>query len=117
MKCSLNAALANIVKACNKEYGEDVLPHIHCHMLRHTFATRKTEDGMHPRKLSAWMGHKKTDITMECYTDVSVESLKEELERIMTPILTPNVTNFPVYRGNIIQLKPRCNALNPHFKG
>ncbi len=111
MKCSLNAALDNIVKACNKEHGEDVLPHIHCHMLRHTFATRKTEDGMHPKKLSAWMGHKKTDITMECYTDVSVESLKEELDRIeMTPILTPNVTNLPIHIGKIIQLKPRCNA-------
>lgn len=114
VKSSLNTALTNIVNACNKERGEDVLPHIHCHMLRHTFATRKTEDGMHPKKLSAWMGHKKTDITMECYTDVSVESLKEELDRLngieMTPILTPNVTNFPINNGNIIQLKSLYNA-------
>ena len=69
---------------------------------------------MHPKKLSAWMGHKKTDITMECYTDVSVESLKEELDRLngieMTPILTPNVTNFPINNGNIIQLKSLYNA-------
>lgn len=52
----------------NKKY--DIAPHIHNHMLRHTYATRCIESGMSAVVLSKKLGHKDISVTLNTYTSV-----------------------------------------------
>lgn len=55
------------------------IPHKGFHALRHTFATRALECGMDVKTLAELLGHKSTNITLNCY----VHSLSEHKTEVM----------------------------------
>ncbi|MBR2550381.1 MAG: tyrosine-type recombinase/integrase [Clostridiales bacterium] len=59
-----------------------VFPHIHSHMLRHTFATRMREAGADIKATADIMGHTEVDITLNTYTDTTAEFKKKEIALI-----------------------------------
>ena len=82
----LNHQLNVITQAINEdiqengnEYGVEVFPHIHNHMLRHTFATRMREAGADIKATSNILGHTRTSITLDIYTDASTEFKNREI--------------------------------------
>lgn len=54
-------------------------PHVHNHMLRHTFATRMREAGADIKATSEMMGHEGILITLKTYTDASREFKNREI--------------------------------------
>ncbi|MCR5060599.1 MAG: site-specific integrase [Saccharofermentans sp.] len=69
----LNTRLNHICEKIRKE-GHPDFPHISCHSLRHSFATRMNESGLvDVRAISAILGHKETDITINTYIDATEE--------------------------------------------
>ena len=81
----LNHRLKLICEAINKELHADeespvdVFPHVHNHMLRHTFATRMREAGADMKAVSAMMGHEGILLTLKTYTDASREFKNREI--------------------------------------
>ena len=92
---AINFVLKNIVTAYNRqelqlaEYEErnpELLPHIHCHMLRHTFSSNRNRNGGNPIVTRDMMGHKRIEQT-EDYTHSSVEDMKKDVRRLDTIVL------------------------------
>jgi len=80
----LNHRLTLISKAINEEIHESDpsapdFPHVHNHMLRHTFATRMREAGADIKATSEMMGHEGILITLKTYTDASREFKNREI--------------------------------------
>ena len=81
----LNHRLCEIRDAINKEIREgkimgiEEFPHVHNHMLRHTFATRMREAGADMKATSDMMGHEEIMITLKTYTDASSDFKKREI--------------------------------------
>ena len=81
----LNNRLTQICKAINREIHADKkttvneFPHVHNHMLRHTFATRMREAGADMKATSEMMGHEGILITLTTYTDASREFKNREI--------------------------------------
>lgn len=81
----LNHVLNSISDEINKELHEagnsdvKVFPHMHNHMLRHTFATRMREAGADMKAVSDMMGHEGILITLKTYTDASREFKSREI--------------------------------------
>lgn len=86
MPSAVNSVLYNIVNAYNKRVneceGEEKLPRISAHILRHTACTRMAEYGMDIKVLQYIMGHNSIDITMNVYNHVSAERNKEEMKKM-----------------------------------
>ena len=81
----LNHQLKNICEAINEKLKKEEnppieeFPHVHNHMLRHTFATRMREAGADMTAVSDMMGHEGILITLKTYTDASSEFKKREI--------------------------------------
>lgn len=81
----LNHKLSVICNAINEELRTDKsrtvndFPHVHNHMLRHTFATRMREAGADMKAVSDMMGHEGILITLKTYTDASREFKRREI--------------------------------------
>ena len=79
----LNHRLEEICEAINKSIRDDpsaeAFPHVHNHMLRHTFATRMREAGADMKATSEMMGHEGILITLTTYTDASREFKSREI--------------------------------------
>lgn len=82
----LNYRLKTIRKAINayiaksgNEYGIKEFPHVHNHMLRHTFATRMREAGTDIKATASILGHNDIAITLYTYTDASQEFKSREI--------------------------------------
>ena len=88
----INAALNNIVKACNtevlakweKEWDGNgdlpvTLPNLTCHWLRHTFATRCCEARMDPKAIQGILGHADYETTMDIYVESTEQMKKAEV--------------------------------------
>lgn len=83
----LNYKLLCISKAINEKlHKEDPeapdFPHVHNHMLRHTFATRMREAGADMKATSEMMGHEGILITLTTYTNASHEFKTRELSTL-----------------------------------
>ena len=83
----LNYKLLCISKAINEKlHKEDPeapdFPHVHNHMLRHTFATRMREAGADMKATSEMMGHEGILITLTTYTNASREFKTRELSTL-----------------------------------
>lgn len=64
-------------KAKKEEREAVLLPDFSCHHLRHSFATRCNEKEMNMKIIQALMGHSSITTTMDIYTDVTQDKLKE----------------------------------------
>ncbi len=60
----------HLYKLCD----EAGIKHIAMHALRHTFATRAIERGMHPKALQKLLGHASLQVTMDTYVHVTDSS-------------------------------------------
>lgn len=70
---SINFIEANI-RAAGHEF-----PHISCHSLRATFATRAIDAGMSPQTLKEILGHSNYQMTMDLYYHNSGEVRRSEM--------------------------------------
>ena len=75
----ISEAIDNEIKRKGSIYGLTSFPHVHSHMLRHTFATRMREAGADMKATSDIMGHHEVDITLNTYTDTSDEFKRKEI--------------------------------------
>ena len=77
--------------------GLTTFPHVHSHILRHTFATRMREAGADIKATAEIMGHNEVDITLNTYTDATEEFKRKEIA-LLTPdrsSLAAEVTSLP----------------------
>lgn len=82
----LNHCLDRISKEINSEIisrgnidGLTSFPHVHSHMLRHTFATRMREAGADIKATAEIMGHSEISITLNTYTDTSDDIKRHDI--------------------------------------
>jgi len=73
--------LQKIISSAAKRAG--ITKSVHCHTLRHSFATHLLEDGVDIRKIQELLGHADLSTT-QIYTHISTE----ELKKIKSPIDT-----------------------------
>ena len=76
----LNGAIQRIIMKINLA-GEN-FPHISCHCLRATFATRAIDAGMSPQTLKEILGHSSYNMTMDLYYHNANSVRKQEMEKI-----------------------------------
>ena len=67
----------HLYKLCD----EAGIKHFCMHALRHTFATRCIERGVHPKALQKLLGHKLLSTTMDIYVGVSEETKREAVRK------------------------------------
>lgn len=65
------------VRRARAALGNDALPAIRCHDLRHTMATLALRNGEHPKIVSERLGHAKVSITLDIYSH-AVPTLQRE---------------------------------------
>lgn len=65
----------------NKVYRVQ-LPKITPHVCRHTFCSNMAKSGMSPKTLQYIMGHSDISVTLNTYTHVPFDDVKEELLRV-----------------------------------
>ncbi|WP_265460458.1 tyrosine-type recombinase/integrase [Enterococcus sp. HY326] len=75
--------LTNYFHKIRKKVG---LTHIHFHQLRHTFATRCLEALSDIPTVSALLGHKSTQLTLDVYSDVLMDQRLQTIEKVATYI-------------------------------
>ena len=52
------------------------------HVTRHTFCSNMAKSGMNPKTLQKIMGHSDIGVTLNTYTHVDFEDMKEEMQRV-----------------------------------
>ena len=67
-----------------------LLPHISCHMLRHTFATRLCEAGVNIKVIQDVLGHSDIRVIMDVYAEAT-KDLKEREFISFNDYMTNNV--------------------------
>lgn len=77
------------LKRICKKY--DIAPHIHNHMLRHTYATRCIESGMTAVVLAKKLGHKDVSITLNTYTSVFSKFEETQDDKYTNYLITENL--------------------------
>jgi len=72
---SVRTQYARLLKRCGILYRK-------FHALRHTYATRLMENGIHPKVAQELLGHSTCDITMAVYSHVLPDQMKQAVEKI-----------------------------------
>ena len=72
-------ALQYRIRKYTRECG---LEGVHCHTLRHTFATRAVEVGFEIKSLSEILGHSATSVTLERYVHSSMELKRLNMSKL-----------------------------------
>lgn len=88
MNSTLNKALKRIVRDCNlkqlEEGKELLLPNISMHKFRHTFSNLYYESGVSLKGQTELLGHSSIQISQDIYTDLTIENLRTEMNRIFS---------------------------------
>lgn len=71
----------HIITKYNSIYKEE-LPKVTPHVCRHTYCSNMAKSGMNPKTLQYLMGHSDIGITLNTYTHIGLDDVKEELERV-----------------------------------
>ena len=88
---AINRAIVRIVNSYNMKENENVMienrepviiPHISCHNLRHTFASRLCETETNVKVIQQIMGHADVAITMNIYAEVSESRINVSIENM-----------------------------------
>ena len=58
------------------------LPRITPHVCRHTYCSNMANSGMNPKTLQYLMGHSDISVTLNIYTHVNYEDIREEMLRV-----------------------------------
>ena len=74
--------LKKVVKVANAEPGAVRLPSISPHILRHTFCTRLCENVRNVKVIQNIMGHSSIVMTMDVYTDLTVDVEREQIKAV-----------------------------------
>lgn len=93
----LSAAIDAEIKSQGMINGLIAFPHVHSHMLRHTFATRMREAGADIKATADIMGHTETALTLNVYTDATTEFKRKAINCLEqnNEILIAEVTSIP----------------------
>ena len=75
----ISAAIDDEIKSKGSVNGLTSFPHVHSHMLRHTFATRMREAGADIKATADIMGHTEVELTLNTYTDASEDFKRQEI--------------------------------------
>lgn len=75
----ISIAIDKEIKSKGSVNGLTGFPHVHNHMLRHTFATRMREAGADIKATADIMGHHEVGITLNTYTDASEKFKMKEI--------------------------------------
>ena len=59
------------------------MPKVTPHVCRHTFCSNMAKSGMNPKALQYIMGHSDISVTLNTYTHVGYDDVKEEMLRIV----------------------------------
>ena len=62
------------------------MPEVTPHVCRHTFCSNMAKSGMNPKTLQYIMGHSDISVTLNTYTHVGFDDVKEEMQRITSDI-------------------------------
>lgn len=73
--------MEHIVEKYNKIYRVQ-MPKVTPHVCRHTFCSNMAKPGMSPKTLQYIMGHSDISVTLNTYTHVQFDDVKEELLRV-----------------------------------
>ena len=71
----------HIVQKYNNIYKVQ-LPSITPHVCRHTYCSNMAKSGMNPKTLQYLMGHSDISVTLNTYTHVNLEVVREEVARL-----------------------------------
>ena len=75
----ISSAIDDEIKSKGTVNGLTSFPHVHSHMLRHTFATRMREAGADIKATADIMGHTEVELTLNTYTDASEDFKRQEI--------------------------------------
>lgn len=75
----ISSAIDSEIKSKGTVNGLTSFPHVHNHMLRHTFATRMREAGADIKATADIMGHTEVELTLNTYTDASEDFKRQEI--------------------------------------
>lgn len=78
----VNAYYEKIARRYKKAHSDE-LPHVSCHLLRHTFCTRMAYAGMNPQALQYIMGHSNFSLTARAYISKDEHHASVEFKRVM----------------------------------
>lgn len=79
-EANIKSALNYYIAKIQKQHPDFKPFSMHC--LRHTFATNCIEAGMRPKTLQKILGHKSLQMTMDLYTHVRTDTLKEQMQLV-----------------------------------
>lgn len=72
----------HIIEKYNKIYCIQ-MPKVTPHVCRHTFCSNMAKSGMNPKTLQYIMGHADISVTLNTYTHVQFDDVKDELLRVV----------------------------------
>ena len=76
----------HICEKYNKIYKEE-LPKITPHVCRHTFCSNMAKSGMNPKVLQEIMGHSDISVTLDTYTHLNFDDIKQEMKNIIDKVV------------------------------
>ena len=71
----------HIITKYNSIYKEE-LPKVTPHVCRHTYCSNMVKSGMNPKTLQYLMGHADIGVTLNTYTHVGLDDVKNEIDRV-----------------------------------
>lgn len=71
-----------IVEKYNRIHKESRMPRITPHICRHTYCTNMAKAGINPKVLQYIMGHSNISITLNIYTHVNFDIVKDEITKL-----------------------------------